>query len=169
MTAYARENGDEFYEVAAQNGRAEAKKFGKAADQERKQIETRIAQIDNTIRCLYEDRVVGRITPERYDSLAAGYETEQRELREKLTALEKRINELELQDKYIREFVDRAKKYIEMPKLTAELLQVFIRRIAMFEKTEKYSRICGNTIVIHYTFECDRARKMNFLVYQYLQ
>lgn len=44
-----------------------------------------------------------------------------------------------------------------MPKLTAELLRVFIRRIEMFEKPEKYSRASGNTIVIHYTFECDKA------------
>ena len=70
MTAYARENANEFYEMAAQNGRTEARKFSKSADQECKQIEIRIAQIDNTIRCLYEDRVVGRITPERYDQLA---------------------------------------------------------------------------------------------------
>ncbi len=157
MTAYARENADEFYKMAARNGIAEAKKFNKSAEQERKQIENRIAQIDNTIRCLYEDRVVGRITPERYDSLATNYETEQRELREKLTVLEKRITEFELQDKYIKEFVERAKEYIEMPKLTAELLQVFIRRIEVFEKPEKYSRTCGNTIIIHYTFECDKA------------
>ncbi len=157
MTAYARENAEEFYKMAAQNGITEAKKFSKSAEQERKQIETRIAQIDNTIRCLYEDRVVGRITPERYDSLAAGYETEQSELRDKLTALEKLITELALQDKYITEFVERAKEYIEMPKLTAELPRVFIRRIKVFEKPEKYSRTCGNTIIIHYTFECDKA------------
>lgn len=157
MTAYARENADEFYEMATQNGRAEARKFSKSSEQERKQIENRIAQIDNTIRCLYEDRVVGRITPERYDSLALGYESEQTELREKLAALENRMVELELQDKYIREFVERAKEYIEMPKLTAELLRVFIRRIEVFEKPKKYSRTCGNTIVIHYTFEYDKA------------
>ncbi len=108
----------------------------KALSSQSENDETRIAQIDNTIRCLYEDRVVGRITPERYDSLAAGYETEQRELRDKLTALEKQITELALQDKYITEFVERAKEYIEMPKLTAELLRVFIRRIEVFEKPE---------------------------------
>ena len=159
MTAYARENANEFYEMAAQNGRTEARKFSKSAEQECKQIEIRIAQIDNTIRCLYEDRVVGRITPERYDQLATGYESERSELRNKLTALEKQIAELNLQDKYIMEFVERANEYIEMPKLTAELLQVFIRRIEVFEKPEKYSRTCGNTIVIHYTFECDRAFK----------
>lgn len=139
--------------LSAQNGIAEAKNLSKSADQEQKQIENRIAQIDNTIRCLYEDRMVGRITPERYDSLAAGYENEQHELRNKLTALEKRINKLALQDKYIAEFVERAKDHIEMPKLTADLLSVFIRRIEVLEKPEKYSRTCGNTI----TYECDNA------------
>lgn len=156
LTAYARENVDEFYEMAAKNGIAEAKKISKSAEQEKKRIENRIEQIDNTIRCLYEDRVVGRITVERYDRLAAGYESEQHELCDKLTALEKRIGRLALQDKYITEFVERAKEYIEMPKLTAELLKVFIRRIEVFEKTKKYSRTCGNTIIIHYTFECDK-------------
>ena len=157
MTAYARENADEFYEMAAQNGRAEARKFSKSSEQERKQIEIQIVQIDNTIRCLYEDRVVGRITPERYDSLAVGYESEQTELREKLTRLDRKAAELDLQEQYVRKFIEQAKTYIEMPKLTAELLRVFIRRIEVFEKPEKYSRICGNTIVIHYTFECDEA------------
>ncbi len=157
MTAYARENADEFYEMAVQNGISEARKFSKSAEQERKQIESRIAQIDNTIRCLYEDRVVGRITPERYDLLAAGYETEQTELCEKLTRLDKRAAELDLQEQYIRKFIEQAKTYIEMPKLTAELLRVFIRRIEVFEKPEKYSRTCGNTIIIRYTFECDEA------------
>ncbi len=44
-----------------------------------------------------------------------------------------------------------------MPELTAELLRVVIHRIEVFEKPEKYSRTSGNTIVIHYTFECDKA------------
>lgn len=59
-----------------------------------------------------------------YAQLAADYESEQTELREKLTA---------------------------------ELLREFIRRTEAFEKPEKYSRTCGNTIVIHYTFDCDKA------------
>lgn len=33
----------------------------------------RISQLDGIIRTLYEDRVVGRISPERYDTLASDY------------------------------------------------------------------------------------------------
>ncbi len=53
--------------------------------------------------------------------------------------------------------IEQAREYSEMPKLTAELLRVFIRRIEVFEKPEKYSRTCGNTIIILYTFECNKA------------
>ena len=69
------------------------------------------------------------------------------------------MSELNLQEQYIRRFIEQAREYIEMPKLTAELLRVFIRRIEVFEKPEKYSRTCGNMIIIHYTFECDEAFK----------
>ena len=57
---------------------------------------------------------------------------------------------------YVNEFIAKAKEYIEMPKLTPELLRVFICKIEVMEKTEKYSRTCGNTIIIHYTFEYPR-------------
>ncbi|MBQ3230767.1 MAG: DUF4368 domain-containing protein, partial [Clostridia bacterium] len=35
---------------------------------------------------------------------------------------------------------------------TPELLRVFIRRIEVYEKFEKYSRTAGNPIRIHYAF-----------------
>lgn len=36
---------------------------------------------------------------------------------------------------------------------TPELLRAFISRIEVYEKPEKYSRTCGNTILIRYTFQ----------------
>ena len=43
--------------MATQNGEAEAKKFYQTAEREKVQIEKRIKELDNIIRCLYEDRV----------------------------------------------------------------------------------------------------------------
>ncbi len=76
VTAFAREQPEEFYTMAAQNGEAEANRFYKTAEREKVQIESRIRELDNIIRCLYEDRVSGRITPERYDTMSNGYEQE---------------------------------------------------------------------------------------------
>ena len=84
--------------------------------------------------------------------MSDGYEQEQSELRQKLTSITERINEMDMREMSIREFMDKAKSYVEMPKLTPELLRVFIRKIEVYEKSEKYSRTCGNPIVIHYAF-----------------
>ena len=160
VTAYAREQPEEFYAMAAQNGEAEAKKFYKTAEREKAQIEKRIKELDNIIRCLYEDRACGRLTPERYDVMSGGYEQEQSELRQELKSITERIDQMDMREKCIREFMDKAKSYMEMPKLTPELLRVFIRKIEVYEKPEKYSRTCGNPIVIHYAFQLPEQNGM---------
>ena len=157
-TAFARDNPEEFYAMAAKNGEVEARRLCINAEREKEQITARINQLDNIISCLYEDRVTGRITPERYDSLASGYEEEQSHLRLELESILQKITEMDMREQYIQKFIAKAKEYIEMPKLTPELLRVFIRRIEVYEKTEKYSRTCGNTIVIHYTFETESLK-----------
>lgn len=153
MTAFARANPQEFYEMATKNGEAEAKQFYATAEKEKQRIESRVKELDNIIRCLYEDRVYGRISVERYDSMAVGYENEQAELKQELASITKKIEEMDMREVCIRQFIEQAKAYVEMEKLTPELLRVFIRKIQVFEKTEKYSRTAGNPIIIHFTFQ----------------
>lgn len=160
VTAFAREQPEEFYAMATKNGEAEAEKFYRTAEREKVQIEKRIKELDNIIRCLYEDRVCGRLTPERYDVMTGGYEQEQAELKQELQSITKRIDEMDMREMCIREFIAKAKEYLEMPKLTPELLRVFIRRIEVYEKAEKYSRTCGNPIVIHYAFQLPEQNGM---------
>ena len=160
VTAFAREHPEGFYAMATQNGEAEAKKFYKTAEREKVQIEKRIKELDNIIRCLYEDRVCGRLAPERYDVMANGYEQEQAELQQELTSITERINKLDMREKCIQEFMDKAKEYLEMPNLTPELLRVFIRRIEVYEKPEKYSQTAGNPIIIHYAFQLPEQNGM---------
>ena len=50
------------------------------------------------------------------------------------------------------DFIEKAKANIELKEVTPELLRAFISRIEVYEKPEKYSRTCGNMILIHYTF-----------------
>lgn len=161
MTAFAREKPDEFYAMAMENGEAEAKKFYDTVARQRAQIQARVKDLDNIIRCLYEDRVCGRITLERYDTMASGYEQEQAELKQELESITAQIDEMDLREQYVREFMENARAYIEMPKLTPELLRTFIRSIEVYEKEVKYSRTCGNTIVIHYTFQMPRRKTVD--------
>lgn len=63
-----------------------------------------------------------------------------------------------MHEKYVRVFMKNARTYIEMPTLTRELLRVIIHRIDVYEKEVKYSRTCGNTIMIHYTFKVSQNK-----------
>lgn len=158
MTALAREQPEEFYRMAMTNGEEEARKFHNTATRQQNKLNARIKDLDNIIRCLYEDRVCGRITPERYDIMAGSYEQEQAELKVELESISVQISEMDLREKYVNDFMENARTYIELPKLTPELLRVFIHRIDVYEKEEKYSRTCGNTIMIHYTFKTAQSK-----------
>ena len=153
MTAFAREKPEEFYAMATANGEAEAKKFYSMAERQKSSLENRVKEIDKVIRCLYEDRVVGRITPERYDELACGYELEQAEIKQELESISAKIAEMDMREICIKEFIEKAKEIVDMDKLTPQILRAFVLRIDVYEKTEKFSRKCGNYIEIHYTFQ----------------
>lgn len=47
-------------------------------------------------------------------------------------------------------FIDKAKQYTEINELTAELLHLFIERVEVGERTEKWSRTAIQEINIHY-------------------
>ena len=161
VTKYAREHSDEFYNVAIRNGEDEAAKNLKENEKLKSEYESKIKLLDSAISTLYMDRVSGRITPERYDILAEGYEKEQSELKAKLKTLDAQLNNTKLREKCICDFINKAKQYVKMPQLTPELLRAFVKRIEVHEKAVKRSRTCGNHIVIYFTFHPDKAFRLD--------
>jgi hypothetical protein len=161
VTKYARERSDEFYEIAMSNGENEAVSRTKNSEALRNEYETKINQLESAISMLYMDRVTGRVTPERYDSLAAGYEKEQSELKAKLQELDSHTSYMAMKEKCVKEFIDNAKKYVDVTEVTPQLLRAFIWRIEVHEKAEKRSRNCPNDITVHFSFLADKEIKLD--------
>ena len=155
VTQYARENSDKFYEQAMQRGEEESKRQLRDTQKQQNELNARINQLDNIIATLYEDSVIGRITPERYDQLSAKYEREQAEIKAKLEKITEQIESQKLCESCVHKFIQNAWRFIEMPKLTPELLRTFIKRIEIHEKEHKFSRSCGNRIDIYFTFSLE--------------
>ena len=151
LTAFAREHSEQFYEIAIKNGEEEAQMKKKEAEKRRSKVESRIKELDNIIRCLFEEMATGRMTQERYDKLASGYEKEQLELEANLADLSNELNDMDKRDTEVRRFIEKAKANIEMSEVTPEILKAFVTRIDVYEKPEKYSRTFGNMIEIHYS------------------
>ena len=155
VTAFARENPDEFYAIARQKAEKEADSYLKISAKEKVAIKRRVEELENIIRCLYEDRVSGRITVERYDALSADYEQEQAEQKKQLQTIEKTMDEQNMREKVILDFMNNAKKYIDITELTPEILHTFVRRIELHEREISRSQKCGNQIDIYFTFDAN--------------
>ncbi len=157
VTTFARERSEEFYNMAMSNGEKEAMEQFKDTEKLRNEYESRIAQLENAISTLYMDRVTGRVTPERYDSLAGGYEKEQSELKEKVHKLDSKANVISAREKCVRDFIANAKKIVKVTEVTPATLRAFINRIEVYEKEVKHSRKCTNRINIRFSFTTTKA------------
>ena len=107
-------------------------------------------ELSKLFKRLYEDNVLGRVTDEQYRMLAGDYTGEQKALEEQIPEKEARLEKLKAASANVNTFVEEAKQYTAIDELTPELLRLFIQRIEVGERTEKYSRSSHQSIRIVY-------------------
>lgn len=89
----------------------------------------RITELDTIIKKLYESFAVGRISEERFDSLLAEYEEEQKSLRTSVSEMEERLSGFEDDTNRAEQFLALAKKYTDFSELTTPMINEFIDKI----------------------------------------
>ena len=89
----------------------------------------RINELDGIIKKLYESYAVGKITEERFDSLLADYESEQKELTAFVTETEQQLSTFEEDTARAEQFLALAKKYTDFSELTTPMINEFIDKI----------------------------------------
>ncbi len=89
----------------------------------------RIAELDTIIKKLYESFAVGRITDERFDSLLADYEAEQKTLQASVTEAEERLSAFAEDTARVEQFLELARKYTDFSELTTPMINEFIEKI----------------------------------------
>ncbi len=99
---------------------------------------------------LYEDNVLGKITNEQFRFLSGDYNAEQKALDEAIPVKQERLDKLRLTADNVNAFIEKAKKYKTIDKLTPEIIRLFIARIEIGERSVKYSRHSTQKIRIIY-------------------
>ncbi len=115
-----------------------AKESAKAQSEARTRLakaENRVTEINNVIASLYEDKVLGKISDERFDLLSKKYETEQASLKVEIAELRNALSKADDEEENIRNFLKVVKSYTEINELTSEILNSFIDRIYIGERT----------------------------------
>mgnify|MGYP002792310021 CR=1 FL=1 len=96
--------------------------------------EKRISELDLLFQRIYEDNVSGKLTDERFATMSANYEAEQKSLKEAVAMLR---NEIEAQDDKtvnVLSFVEKVKQYTEIEELTPVIVNEFIDYIMVSKK-----------------------------------
>ena len=122
--------------------------------------ESRIAELDNLFKHLYEDNVTGKLSDERFIKMSHDYELEQSNLKAMAEVLREEIKQQEKQKTNVKAFIGAVKKYTDMQQLDAAMLREFIDRIEV-SHTDKKSKTREITIVYNFigAFDFGRAKE----------
>ena len=122
--------------------------------------ESRIAELDNLFKHLYEDNVTGKLSDERFIKMSRDYELEQENLKSMAEVLREEIKQQEKQKTNVKAFISVVKKYTDMQELDASILREFIDHIEV-SHTDKKSKTREITIVYNFigAFDFERAKE----------
>ncbi len=148
---FAKNHNEEFLQTLQKDAEAKTKKELKENQREIENSEERIDKLDKIIESLYEDKVTGKISEERYLKMSDTYETEQATLKERIKILKAEIEKAKAQDDKILEFMMLIYKYSNFEEITPEILRSFIDKVIVHEKT-KVNGHYRQTVEIIYNF-----------------
>ncbi|MBE6836041.1 MAG: DUF4368 domain-containing protein [Ruminococcaceae bacterium] len=106
----------------------------KAAKSRLKKIDKRLEQLDKIIGKLYEDRVLERITEERYLDMNGKYETEYAGLKSEKEELLAEITAVTSAEQNAKLFTKLIEEYTDITELNARILNELIEKIVVHEK-----------------------------------
>lgn len=121
----------EFVRKQVESYDSDKKKELTAKRRELEMAKKRIAEIDKLIQRIYEDNVIGKLSDERFATLSNTYETEQKELKEKLPEMESYLEAETDKTVNLQKFVQKVKAITEPTELTGKLVHEFIDKIVV--------------------------------------
>ncbi len=150
VTHFARQQEALFIQYINQKNNAETKREIDRLQRELDVMRRRDTELSTLFKRTYEDNVLGRINNEQFRMLSDDYNAEQKNLKERIPQTAERIQKLQDSVANVTRFIDKARRYTEINELSGELLNLFIEKIEVGERGERYSRTAEQEIVIHY-------------------
>lgn len=102
---FAKNYEQEFLEIVRNENEKELRKKLQSQTRELEEAEKRIQTLDRIIQNLYEDKVCGNLTDERFVKMSQSYEQEQRELKERAYFLRQALSKAKEQSDNVTRFM----------------------------------------------------------------
>jgi transcriptional regulator with PAS, ATPase and Fis domain len=133
VTAYTREHEDDFIRLVTESTEQDLNRKLKDSKKEYELAKQRVGKLDDIIRRLYEDNIEGKITDERFAKMTADYETEQRQLKTRLSELQKEIDSTVSKTDNAGQFLALVRKYDSIAELDAEIIRTFVSKVIVHQ------------------------------------
>ena len=151
VTKTAREHEKEFLRMIQQKASSAGKANLRKLKREQTASEKRLEEIDRIINRLYEDKVTGDLTAERFSRMLATYEEEQANLRARLEEVRSAIAVEHETTDGAEHFIRLVKQFSEITELTNEIVATFIEKVEV-HKAVKVDGVKQQTITVYYNF-----------------
>lgn len=133
VLAFAKDYEQEFLEIIRNENEKELRKKLQSQTRELAENEMRIQALDRLIQNLYEDKVCGNLTDERFVKMSQSFEQEQRELKERAFHLRQELSKAKEQSDNVTRFMRAVRKYTEITELTPELVREFVQKVVVYQ------------------------------------
>ena len=133
---FARAHEDEFIKLVSNETSAYTAKALSSLTKELNASKTRFEKLDAIIQNLYEDKISGIVSEDRFKKMNENYEQEQNSLKEKIAELEGKIKAINEQTASTSHFMELVQKYTRIDELTHEIAREFIEKV-IIHKAEK--------------------------------
>lgn len=137
LIAFTNQYKDEFLRILEQSNGAESQSKLKSAENEIERLVKRNEEIDKLFSAIYEDKIKGTISEERFEKMSKGYEKEQIDNNVKIFSLSEEIKSDAKQVDTTKMFLDIVDKTTHIEKLTAEIVREFIDKIVVHHRIKK--------------------------------
>ena len=112
----------------------------------------RAGELERLICKIYEDNALGKLPDARYEALDTQYAKEQDALNAEITELEKAVTGYEQSRKSAEKFIALIDKYENFDTLTNTMLNEFVEKILVHERSRKGSQDTTQEIEIYFNF-----------------
>ena len=149
LTKYATAYEDHFAEAVMQLSIHNAEADREAQQKKLLAMEARDSELDKLFERIYEDNVSGKLTDERFARMSEQYDTEQKELAERIKAARKALEKNATKALTKDMFLSVVRKYTRARELTQTMVNELIDHIDVHQ-AEKVDGVWEQRLTIHY-------------------
>jgi len=134
VTSMAKEHEAEFIRIVQQKSSAGNRDVLRRSKKEQGTIQKRLEEIDRIINGLFESKVSGELSAERFSRMLAAYEVEQTKLRERNGELMEIITTEQDASDGANQFVSLVRQFTDIQALTPEIVAAFIEKVYVHDR-----------------------------------